>query len=44
MIDGAKSPKEKASDRLDTVKNQLADQGKKGKGVIGLAHELFRLL
>jgi hypothetical protein len=44
IIDGAKSPKEKARDRLDTVKNQLADQGKKGKGVIGLAHELFRLL
>jgi hypothetical protein len=44
IIDSDKSSKEKARDRLDTVKNQLADQGKKGKGVIGLAHELFRLL
>ncbi|UXE64169.1 MAG: hypothetical protein KA717_17660 [Woronichinia naegeliana WA131] len=39
-----KSAKEKARDRLDTFKNKLADQGKKSKGVIGLAHELFSLL
>jgi hypothetical protein len=39
-----KNAKEKARDRLDTFKNKLADQGKKSKGVIGLAHELFSLL
>ena len=44
IIDGVKSAKDKSRDRLDTYKNQLADQGKLGQGVVGLAHELFRLL
>lgn len=44
IIDTPKSAKEKDRDRLDTFKNELADQGKKDKGVSGLAHELFRLI
>ena len=44
IIDGVKSAKDKSRDRLDTYKNELADQGKLGQGVFGLAHELFRLL
>lgn len=44
IIDSPKSSKEKDRDRLDTFKNDLADQGQKAKGVSGLAHELFRLI
>jgi len=44
VIDSPKSSKEKDRDRLDTFKNELADQGKKDKGVSGLAHELFNLI
>ncbi len=44
IIDNPKSAKEKERDRLDTFKNQLADRGQKAKGVLGLAHELFRLI
>jgi hypothetical protein len=39
-----KSAREKDRDRLDTFKNDLTDQGKKDKGVSGLAHELFDLI
>ncbi len=44
VIDGVKSAKAKSRDRLDTYKNQLADQAPSGKGVFGLAHALFQLL
>lgn len=44
IIDNPKSSQEKDRDRLDTFKNELADQGKKHKGVSGLAHELFNLI
>lgn len=39
-----RSAEDKKGDRLDTIKNQLADQGETGKyGVFGLAHALFDL-
>jgi hypothetical protein len=45
VIDGAKSPQEQSSDRLDTFKNLLADQGKSPNGgVFGLVHSLYGLL
>ncbi|BFM40500.1 hypothetical protein [Synechocystis sp. LKSZ1] len=44
VIERNQSAKAEQQDRLDTVKNRLADQGTKGHGVLGLAHELFTLL
>lgn len=45
VIDGNKSPADKRRDNIDTLKNQLADQGEpKAVGVFGLAHSLFELL
>jgi len=45
VIDGNKSAADKRQDNIDTLKNQLADQGKPDAvGVFGLAHSLFDLL
>jgi hypothetical protein len=45
IIDKEKSQAAQSGDRLDTIKNRLADEGKSyDKGVFGLAHALFDLL
>ena len=44
ILDNNKTPKEKNNDNLKTFKNKLVSQGRKGKGVFGLAHQLFNLI
>jgi len=45
VVDKERSQEDKKGERLDTIKNQLADQGKTyDNGVFGLAHALFDLL
>ncbi|MFM1842255.1 MAG: hypothetical protein RLZZ490_991 [Cyanobacteriota bacterium] len=45
VVDKERSQEDKKGDRLDAIKNQLADQGQTDdKGVFGLAHALFDLL
>ncbi len=45
IVDREKSKEAQKGDRLDTIKNRLADQGKTyDNGVFGLAHALFDLL
>jgi hypothetical protein len=45
IIDRERSQEAQKGDRLDTIKNRLADQGKTyDHGVFGLAHALFNLL